>query len=115
MKLFILLQEAPSFAQKWRIPDKAVANHIELACGYRNFPVMMLLINPSPDHELLSFNEMVQKSSTLKWLREILQQKSRPMEAGRRAASAMYFGRAAARICQFRCLSSNAAINFGWG
>jgi hypothetical protein len=47
-------------AQRWHISDQAVDNLIHLACGYLKFLIMMLL-NPSPNHELLSLYEMIEE------------------------------------------------------
>ena len=64
---------AKAFARKWGISSQAVKSHISLACGCRKFPTIMLL-NPSPHHEVLSYREMVQASPTLAWLEITLQQ-----------------------------------------
>jgi hypothetical protein len=64
---------ARAFARRWGISNQAVESHIALACGSRQFPTIMLL-NPSPHHEDLPFNEMIQNCPTLRWLEKILQQ-----------------------------------------
>jgi hypothetical protein len=64
---------ARQYALKYGISDKAVDSHIKLACGYLKFPILMLL-NPYPYHEVLSFDEMVRRCRTLGWLQEILQE-----------------------------------------
>jgi hypothetical protein len=61
------------YARKWRISNQAIDNHIRLACGYLKFPVMMLL-NPSPNHERLSFDEMVRECKTLVWIQGVLRE-----------------------------------------
>ena len=61
------------YARRWRISNQAIDNHIRLACGYLKFPVMMLL-NPSPNHETLSLDEMVRECKTLVWIRGILRE-----------------------------------------
>lgn len=62
---------ARRFAEKWDIPDEAVNSHIQLACGYFKFPVILLL-NPAPTHEFLPFNEMVDECNTLRWIEDTL-------------------------------------------
>jgi hypothetical protein len=51
---------AREYTQSWRISDQAVDNLIHLACEYLEFLIMMLL-NPSPNHELLSLYEMIEE------------------------------------------------------
>lgn len=58
------------FARRWDLPQRAVQNHITLACGRRTLPAIMLL-NPSCQHEDLPFDKMVQNCPTLRWLSTI--------------------------------------------
>jgi hypothetical protein len=62
---------AYQYAEKWHISNEAIKNHVELACGYLKFPVIMLL-NPAPTHEYLPFNEMVHGCITLQWIKYVL-------------------------------------------
>ena len=62
---------ARQYAKKWHISDEAVTSHIELACGYLKFPVIMLL-NPAPTHEYLPFDKMVDACKTLRWIEDVL-------------------------------------------
>ncbi|KAK6824296.1 hypothetical protein RU639_005032 [Aspergillus parasiticus] len=58
------------FQKKWDIPEEGFNNWRALLSGWVEFPAILLL-NPSPwDH--LPFDEMVDKSPTLSWLRETL-------------------------------------------
>jgi hypothetical protein len=66
-------QFASQYAKKWAISDEAVQNHIKLACGYLNFPVILLL-NPAPTHEKLPFDQMVKNCKTLKWIEDVLRE-----------------------------------------
>jgi hypothetical protein len=66
-------QFARQYAKKWAISDEAVQSHIKLACGYLNFPVILLL-NPAPTHEYLPFDQMVKNCKTLKWIEDILRE-----------------------------------------
>ncbi len=62
---------ARQFAQEWDISDEAVNSHIQLACGYYKFPVILLL-NPAPTHEFLPFDQMVNECKTLRWIEDVL-------------------------------------------
>ena len=72
-----LLPDHPSFdlarryAEKWNISGEAVNSHIQLACGYLKFPIIMLL-NPAPMHEYLPFDQMVDECKTLIWIENVL-------------------------------------------
>ena len=63
---------ARQYAKKWDISNEAVQSHIKLACGYLNFPVILLL-NPAPTHEHLPFDQMVGECRTLKWIENVLE------------------------------------------
>lgn len=56
---------------RWGIPKLALENLLELARGNPNFPIIMLL-NPSDGSEDQQFPDMVEKSPTLLWIRDVL-------------------------------------------
>jgi hypothetical protein len=62
---------ARQYAKKWQISDHGLDSHIKLACGYLEFPVILLL-NPAPNHESLPFDEMVAQCKTLRWIEDVL-------------------------------------------
>jgi len=66
-----IFDRARQFAQRWDISDEAVNSHIQLACGYIKFPVILLL-NPAPTHEFLPFESMVKECKTLCWIENVL-------------------------------------------
>jgi hypothetical protein len=66
-------RKSRAYARRWRISAQAVDNHIKLACGNPRFPVLMLL-NPSPEHDTLSFDAMVRHCRTLKWIKGVLRE-----------------------------------------
>jgi hypothetical protein len=47
--------------------NNVIDNHIGLVCRNLMFPVMMLL-NPAPTYEVLSFGEIAQERKTLEWI-----------------------------------------------
>lgn len=61
------------FAQRWSISYQAIDNHVKLACGNRRFPVLMLL-NPSPGHNDMTFDTMVRHCWTLDWIQGVLKE-----------------------------------------
>ena len=56
---------------RWNISELALENFFELARGNPMFPVIMLL-NPTNNSEDLPFPDMVEKSPTLCWIRDVL-------------------------------------------
>jgi len=60
------------FCNRWAIPTCAAKNFMFLATGNLKFPVL-LLQNPSRDHDTLDFEDMVDSCPTLVWLRDVLQ------------------------------------------
>ena len=60
---------AKSLCQKYKLPPQGFENFQRLLCGIRNFPCI-LLINPKNDD--YEFEEMVSKTTTLRWLEEAL-------------------------------------------
>jgi hypothetical protein len=55
------------FCQRWAIPVCAAQNFKSLAHGNLKFPIL-LLQNPSRDHDVLDFEVMVRNCPTLFWL-----------------------------------------------
>ncbi|KAK5790556.1 hypothetical protein VI817_007843 [Penicillium citrinum] len=59
------------FQIKYGISEASFQNWIKLLCGYLDFPVILLL-NPS-GFDVLEYEEMVQQSPTLLWLKDNLE------------------------------------------
>ena len=55
------------FQKKYGISEASFQNWKELLCGWRDFPVILLL-NPS-SFDVLGYEQMVQQSPTLRWLK----------------------------------------------
>jgi hypothetical protein len=64
---------ARTYCERWGIPEQALENFIDLACGSTKFP-FLLLLNPSNGHEELCFTDMVEASPTLKWIYDTLEE-----------------------------------------
>lgn len=58
------------FQEKYGISEASFQNWKELLCGWLNFPVILLL-NPS-SFDVLGYEQMVQQSLTLRWLKKNL-------------------------------------------
>ena len=62
---------ATAFCDQWDIPEQALENFIALTCGNSRFPVIVLQ-NPSWNHDREGFRDMVRKCPTLLWLENVL-------------------------------------------
>ena len=59
------------FQKKYGILEASFQNWKELLCGWRNFPVILLL-NPS-SFDVLGYEQMAQQLPTLRWLKKNLE------------------------------------------
>ena len=65
-----LYAQGRKFQEKWGVSEEAFLNWKSLLSGFIEFPAVMLL-NPSPWDHVQQFYEMVDRSSTLSWLRNM--------------------------------------------
>jgi hypothetical protein len=63
--------QARAYWKKWDLPEESLSNFTRLLCGILDFPALLLL-NPSPADDM-PFEQMVETSNTLSWLRETLE------------------------------------------
>lgn len=67
----VLYDRARQFQERWGVSEASFSNFCQLLSGCLEFP-SILLLNPSPlDH--LPFDEMLEESTTLLWVQDVLQ------------------------------------------